>query len=73
MKVPKEVDNLIMNCLAPRVEDRLQSASEISQRIIQAERKRRKGSELDDIFARIKAREQRKSDLCWNCRRPLPY
>jgi serine/threonine protein kinase len=73
MKVPKEVDSLIMSCLAPRVEDRLQSASEIVRELSRLKGKEEKSSELDDIFARIKAREQRKADLCWNCRRPLPY
>ncbi|MDH7492752.1 MAG: protein kinase domain-containing protein [Candidatus Saccharicenans sp.] len=73
MKVPKEVDVLIMRCLAPRVEDRVQSASEIIRELSRIKGKEEKTSELDDIFARIKAREQRRSDLCWNCRRPLPY
>ncbi|HRD01092.1 MAG TPA: serine/threonine-protein kinase [Candidatus Saccharicenans sp.] len=73
MRVSKEVDNLIMRCLAPRVEDRVQTASEIIRELSRLKGKEEKGSELDDIFARIKAREQRKSDLCWNCRRPLPY
>ncbi|MGQ9801638.1 MAG: protein kinase domain-containing protein [Candidatus Saccharicenans sp.] len=73
MKVPKEVDALIMRCLAPRVEDRIQSASEIIRELSRIKGKEEKTSELDDIFARIKAREQRRADLCWNCRRPLPY
>ncbi|MBC7348525.1 MAG: protein kinase [Candidatus Aminicenantes bacterium] len=73
MKVPKEVDVLIMRCLAPRVEDRVQSASEIIRELSRIKGKEEKTSELEDIFARIKAREQRRSDLCWNCRRPLPY
>jgi len=73
MKVPKEVDVLIMRCLAPRVEDRVQSASEIIRELSRIKGKEEKTSELDDIFARIKAREQRRTDLCWNCRRPLPY
>lgn len=73
VKVPKEVDVLIMRCLAPNVEDRVQSASEIIRELSRLKGKEEKTSELDDIFARIKAREQRRSDLCWNCRRPLPY
>lgn len=73
MKIPKEVDALIMRCLAPRVEDRVQSASEIIRELSRIKGREEKTNELDDIFARIKAREQRRSDLCWNCRRPLPY
>ncbi|MGB4704337.1 MAG: serine/threonine-protein kinase [Candidatus Saccharicenans sp.] len=73
MKVPKEIDALIMRCLAPKVEDRIQSASEIIRELSKIKGKEEKSSELDEIFARIKAREQRKSGVCWNCRRPLPY
>lgn len=73
MKVPKEIDALIMKCLAPRVEDRIQSAAEIIRELSRIKGKEEKSSELEDIFARIKAREQRKLTLCWNCRRPLPY
>jgi predicted amidophosphoribosyltransferase len=28
--------------------------------------------EIEDILIRIRARDQVKSELCWNCRRPLP-
>jgi len=73
MRVPKEIDILIMRCLAARVEDRIQAASEIVRALSQFKGKEEKSTELEDIFARIKAREQRQSDLCWNCRRPLPY
>lgn len=73
MKVPKEIDALIMKCLAPKVEDRIHSASEIIRELSKLKGKEEKSSELEDIFARIKAREQRKLTLCWNCRRPLPY
>ncbi|MBC7361242.1 MAG: protein kinase [Candidatus Aminicenantes bacterium] len=73
MKVPREIDALIMKCLAPKVEDRIHSASEIIRELSKLKGKEEKSSELEDIFARIKAREQRKLTLCWNCRRPLPY
>ncbi|MDW3228638.1 MAG: serine/threonine-protein kinase, partial [Acidobacteriota bacterium] len=72
-KIPKEVDALIMKCLASRIEERVQSASEIIRELSRIKGREEKTTELEDIFARIKAREQRKSDLCWNCRRPLPY
>ena len=71
-RIPKEIDTLIMKCLAPKVEDRIQTASEIIRELSRIKGKEEKTRELDDIFERIKAREQRKSELCWNCRRPLP-
>ncbi len=73
MKVPKEIDSLIMKCLAPRVEDRIQSAQEILRELSRIKGEAEKQPELEDIFARIRAREQRTTNLCWNCRRPLPY
>jgi hypothetical protein len=73
MRVPKEIDTLIMRCLTARIEERIQAASEIVRALSQFKGKEEKSTELEDIFARIKAREQRQSDLCWNCRRPLPY
>jgi len=73
MRVPKEIDALIMKCLAPRVEDRIQTAHEIINELSKIKGQAEKPPELEDIFARIRAREQRTSNLCWNCHRPLPY
>ncbi len=72
-KVPREVDEIIMKCLAAKVEDRFQSAGEIIRGLSLFKGREAKTSEIDDIFSRIKARDGRKADLCWNCRRPLPY
>jgi serine/threonine protein kinase len=71
-KVPKEVDEIIMKCLAARVEDRYQGAGEIIRGLSLFKGRDTKSSEIEDIFQRIKAREARKALLCWNCRRPLP-
>lgn len=71
-KVPKEVDEIIMKCLAARVEDRYQGAGEIIRGLSLFKGRDTKISEIEDIFSRIKAREARKAALCWNCRRPLP-
>jgi serine/threonine protein kinase len=71
-KVPKEVDEIIMKCLAARVEDRYQGAGEITRGLSLFKGRDTKSSEIEDIFQRIKAREARKALLCWNCRRPLP-
>ena len=55
-----------------KVEDRYQSASEIIRDLSLYKGKTPKTSEIDDIMLRIKAREQKTTALCWNCRRPLP-
>ncbi|UCC41042.1 MAG: protein kinase [Candidatus Aminicenantes bacterium] len=71
--IPKDIDNIIMKCLATKVEERYQKASEIIRDISRFKGKDQKKSEIEDIWKRIKARERRASPLCWNCRRPLPY
>lgn len=71
-RVPKEVDAIIMKALAPKVEDRYASASEIIRDLSLYKGKTPKTSEIDDIMVRIRAREQKTAALCWNCRRALP-
>jgi serine/threonine protein kinase len=71
-KVPKDLDVIIMKALAAKIEERYQSAAEIIRDLAQYKGKTLKTSELDDIMLRIKAREQKSSGQCWNCRRPLP-
>jgi serine/threonine protein kinase len=71
-RIPKEVDTIIMKALAPKVEDRYQSAAEIIRDLSLYKGKTPKTAEIDDIMLRIKAREQKTTALCWNCRRPLP-
>lgn len=72
-KIPKEIDEVIMKCLAYKVEDRFQKASEIIKSLSNFKDKDSSKSEIEDILGRIKARERSKANLCWNCRRPLPY
>lgn len=71
--IPKDIDKIIMKCLATKVENRYQKASEIIRDISRFKGKDQKKSEIEDIWRRIKARERHASPLCWNCRRPLPY
>lgn len=71
--IPKDIDKIIMKCLATEVKDRYQKASEIIRDISRFKGKDQKKSEIEDIWRRIKARERHVSPLCWNCRRPLPY
>jgi len=72
-KIPREIDEIIMSCLASKIEDRFQKASEIIKHISDFKDKNSEKSEIEDIMGRIRARERTRTDLCWNCRRPLPY
>jgi len=71
--IPKEIDKIIMKCLATKIEDRFQKASEIMKRLSDFKDRGPAKSEIEDILGRIKARERSKADLCWNCRKPLPF
>lgn len=72
-QIPREIDKIIMKCLAARIEDRYERPSEIARDIQKFRGKDARRSEIDDIRRRIKAREKQRSQLCWNCRKPLPY
>jgi serine/threonine protein kinase len=71
-KIPRDIDEIIMKCLASKVEDRYQRPAELIHAIAAMKKKVVKTTEIEDILIRIRAREQTKSQLCWNCRRPLP-
>ena len=72
LRIPKEIDAIVMKCLAPKVENRYQSPSEIIKDISKFKGRDTEKNQMDDIRCRIKAREREKNHLCWNCRRPLP-
>jgi serine/threonine protein kinase len=72
-RVPREIDEIIMKCLAVKIEDRYQRASEIIRDLSLFRSKDVRSSEIEDIFQRIRARERSKAETCWNCRRPLPF
>ena len=71
-RVPREIDEIIMRCLASKTEDRYPRAADIVKALSALKGKQTPGSEIDDILSRIRARERTNTDLCWNCRRPLP-
>ena len=72
-KVLREVDDIIMKCLALQPEQRYQRPSEILHALSALKSKDKKASEMEDILDRIKAREQSGRERCWNCRRDLPF
>lgn len=71
-RVPRELDDIIMKCLASKVEDRYQRPSEIIRAMSEIKGEKHHKSEIEDILGRIKAREQSSAEQCWNCRRHLP-
>ncbi|MFQ6069697.1 MAG: protein kinase [Candidatus Aminicenantales bacterium] len=71
-RIPRKISELIMDCLAPSPEERIKKASEVVRRLSEFKEKESTVSEIEEIMARIRARERTKTDLCWNCRRPLP-
>jgi len=71
-RIPREVDEIIMKCLALKVEDRYKRPSEIIRALSEIKGEKHRKSEIEDILGRIRARDKATSVLCWNCRRPLP-
>ncbi len=71
-QIPREIDEIIMKCLASKIEDRYQRPGELIRALSALKGKKEHGSEIEDILTRIRAREEVKTGLCWNCRRPLP-
>jgi len=72
VKIPRELDEVIMTCLACKVEDRYQRPYQILRALAEIHGEKPRKIEIEDILGRIRAREQSASEVCWNCRRPLP-
>lgn len=72
-RIPKEIDVIIMKCLSKKLEDRYQKASDIIRDLAKFKGENAKKSDIDDIWARIRAREVKTNKQCWNCRRPLHH
>jgi serine/threonine protein kinase len=71
-KIPREIDEIIMRCLASKAEDRYRRPSELIHALTALKKRDEKLPELEDMMTRIRARDQTKKEFCWNCRRPLP-
>jgi len=71
-KIPREIDEIIMTCLASKVEDRYRKPAELIHALGALRKRDEKLPEIADMMSRIRARDQSKKELCWNCRRPLP-
>ncbi len=71
-KIPREIDEIIMMCLASKVEDRYRQPAELIHALGALKKRDEKLPEIADMMSRIRARDQAKKEFCWNCRRPLP-
>jgi eukaryotic-like serine/threonine-protein kinase len=73
VRVPRELDAIIMRCLAAKIEERFQRPGDLLKALADIRGEKHHKSEIEDILGRIRARERSSGDLCWNCRRPLPF
>jgi serine/threonine-protein kinase len=85
-RVPRRINEIVLTAMAPEVHARYQRAADVLQAILGARdgaepvRTRRPGSSSQDdaaqegvqeIQARLRARETPQSRFCWHCRKPL--
>ncbi|MGD0782643.1 MAG: protein kinase [Candidatus Aminicenantales bacterium] len=73
LRVPRELDEIIMRCLAAKTEERYQRPGDLLKALADIRGEKHLKSEIEDILGRIRARDRSGGDLCWNCRRPLPF
>ncbi|MDH7511687.1 MAG: serine/threonine-protein kinase [Clostridiales bacterium] len=71
-RISREIDEIIMKCLASKAEERYQKPSELIRAISSLKGKKEHESDVEEMLSRIRARDQVRSEQCWNCRRPLP-
>ncbi len=85
-KIPKNVNDIVMKALAPEVSARYQRASDLLDAVlasrpggpprrswtpVPASGAASNSPEMQDIHARLKARESAQGRFCWNCRKAL--
>ncbi len=84
-KLPRAISDIVMKAMAPELTDRYQRAGELLDAVLAARAAtapRRPwraatvgagaSSEIQDIQARLKARETPQARFCWNCSKALP-
>ena len=83
-KVPKAISDIVMKAMSPDITGRYQRASELLEDVLAArEPAGRRGprpstpnpdsdmGEVQDIHARLRARDSPPARFCWHCRKPL--
>ncbi|MCC7126693.1 MAG: protein kinase, partial [Acidobacteria bacterium] len=85
-KVPKVISDIVMKAMAPELTERYQRAADLLDAVLAARAEimpRRpwrpagapppgSSSEMQDVQARLKARETPQARFCWHCRKALP-
>lgn len=71
-RIPKELSDITMKAMAPDLSERYLSASELIDDLRTAMEIDHRGTEMEGIRKRLKAREAPKGGLCWKCQRPQP-
>jgi serine/threonine protein kinase len=85
-KLPKAISDIVMKAMAPELTDRYPRATDLLDAVLSARAAtlarrpwRPAGAapagttgEMQDIHARLKAREAPQARFCWNCSKPLP-
>ena len=70
--IPKDVSDVIMRAMAPDISQRYSRAGELLEALLSAADQGRRGTPLlEDIHARLRARETPRPGFCWHCRKPL--
>ena len=82
-KISKAINDVVLKAMAPEIRSRYQHASELVDDVLAAgagagRRSARQGSTVDaasdevqEMQARVKAREAPQPRFCWHCRKPL--
>jgi serine/threonine-protein kinase len=79
-KVPKAISDIILKALAPEIPARYQRAGDLLEDVLAARapgikrpgfRPDAERDEVQEIQARLKAREAPQPRFCWHCRKPL--
>jgi len=69
--IPVEIEEIILRALSPEISDRYQRAGELLDDLGTASEIDHRASRMEDIRARLRARERTSAGFCWNCRKPL--
>jgi serine/threonine protein kinase len=70
--IPERLGRITMKAMAPKIEQRYQSAADLRRELLLKGGVREQSLEIENIRERLRARESTSSALCWNCRKPLP-
>jgi serine/threonine protein kinase len=70
-QIPERLGRITMKAMAPKIEQRYQSAAELRRDLLLKGGVREQSLEIESIRERLRARESPSGALCWNCMKPL--